>query len=212
VTLVEGSFCDLRTRMEWPRTSPEGTTYWPSDERHTRATPVDLDNARTQFKERSENEWIELFDRAPHVMHAILGDIFREVRAEAEREGGHARIGRRPKAIDGTLDEMWDMVSPRYSNEPFIVAVKDLVAAAPSKRAFAIRARMDHATLLRLMSGRLLPDRHRLEQIAKAGKVAPAYFMEWRSMYVAECFISLMTQRPTISVKVYRQLRKAQEL
>ncbi len=209
VDLIEGAFCDTATKMEWPRLSEEGTLYWPSPERHKKATPVDLENARTQFKERSVDEWIELFDRAPHVMHAILGDIFRETRAEAEREAGNARIGRRPKAVDGTMDELWSMVTPRFSTEPFGVAVRELIAAAPSLRAFAMRAKMNHPTLLRLISGEMKLDKYRLEAIARAGKVSPAYFVEYREMVVIEAITTVMRNRPNVSIGAYQRLLKA---
>lgn len=207
--IVEGAFCDVATKMEWPRMSAEGTLYWPSPARHTKATPADLDNARAQFKERSEDEWVELFTRAPHVMHAILGDIFRETRAEEERTRGQARIGRRPKEIDGTMEELWDMVTPTYSTEPFAVAVRALIGKAPSLRAFAQRAKMNHPTLLRLISGEMKLDRYRLEGIAKAGHVSPAYFVEWREMEILEAFTAVMKRRPNVGVGIYKKLRQA---
>lgn len=209
--LIEGAFCDLGTKLEWPKLSAEGALYWPSPERFKKATPVDLENARTQFKERSTDEWVELFDRAPHIMHAILGDIFRETHAEAEREAGNARIGRRPKAIEGTMDELWAMVTPSYSSDSFAVAVRVLIEKAPSLRAFAMRAKMNHPTLLRLISGEMKIDKYRLEQIAKAGKVSPAYFAEYREMVVIEAITTVMRRRPNVSVGAYRRLRKAQQ-
>lgn len=202
-------YSDITTRIEWPRVSPEGTRYWPSESRFEKGTPADLQNAKDQFRMRSVDEWIALFDRAPHVMHQILGDIFRETRAEEERLHGKARIGRRPKNIEGSLDELWEMITPQYSSEPFATAVKELIEKSPSLRAFALKAKMNHPTLLRLMSGEMKLDRHRLEQIAKAGGVHPAFFMEYREMIVVEAITTVFARKPNYSIAAYKELQRA---
>ena len=207
--VAPGAFSDISTRMEWPRTSEEGTNYWPSNRRHEKGTPVDLENAKQQFRHRSVDEWIALFDRAPHVMHQILGDIFRETRAQEERLNGKARIGRRPKTIDGTMDELWDMITPRYSMDPFPIAVKELIDAAPSLRAFALKAKMNHPTLLRLMSGEMKLDKYRLAAIARAGNVSPAFFIEYREMVIVEAITTVFTAKPNYSLAAYKELQKA---
>jgi len=202
-------YSDISSRIEWPRTSPEGTEYWPSENRFEKGTPADFQNAKEQFRMRTVEEWIALFDRAPHVMHQILGDIFRETRAEEERLHGKARIGRRPKIIEGSLEELWEMITPQYATEPFPIAVKDLIAKSPSLRAFALKAKMNHPTLLRLMSGEMKLDRHRLTQIARAGGVHPAYFMEYREMVVIEAIGAVFSRKPTYSIAAYKELQKA---
>lgn len=206
--LVDGAFCDLATKMEWPRTSPEGTIYWPSQGRHTKGTPADLDNARQQFPMRSEAEWVELFDRAPQVMHAILGDIFRETKAEREREEGRARMGRRPGVVNGSLNELYDMITPRYAMEPFPISVRELIGTT-SLRGFAMRAAMSHSVLSRLITGEIPLSKYRLESLAKAGRVAPAFFMEYRELIIVEAVQALLRNRPNVSVRAYGALRKA---
>lgn len=191
--------------------SNEGTTWRDSPTLHIKGAQADFDNARKHFTVRSQDEWVALFDRAPHVLHQILGDIFREAKAEQERERGQARIGRRPKAIDGSLDELQALITPVYSMEPFAKAVQPLIAKSPSLRAFAAKVPMNHHTLTRMMRGDLPLEAWRLEAIAKAGKVQPGYFVEYREQTITEAVAAYMRARPNISVRVHKQFRRIEE-
>lgn len=189
--------------------SREGSPWLDSEQLGVKGTQADFDNARSTFPIRSQEEWMELFDRAPHVLHNILGDIFRETKAEAERESGKARIGRRPKVISGSLDELTAMITPQYSMDPFGVAVKPFIEKSPSLRAFAAKVPMNHHTLTRLMRGTLPLERWRLEAIASAAKVHPAYFVEYREMFVVEAVSTYLRARPNVSISFTKQLAKA---
>lgn len=216
--LVDFPFCDVELKREngrvrvvpgdeWPKTSAEGTPFYPSSTRDVKA-PADLDNARRQFPERSTDEWIKLFDRAPHVMHQLLGDIFRETKAEAEREAGRAKTGRRPKAIAGSLDELHDMITPKYSMEPFGEAVQELIDKSPSLRAFARKVPMNHHTLRRMMRGDMALEKWRLEAIAMAGKVSPAYFREYREQVLVDFVGRVLEAKPNLSIRWLGLIRR----
>ena len=189
------------------RQSQEGTSYAPSAHRGEKGSAADWDNAKRWFPERSVDDWVGLFDRAPHILHSILGDIYRESKAETEREEGRARIGRRPKAIDGNLEDLWGMITPRYSMEPFPEAVKALIGQR-SLRAFAARIPTHHMTLLRLMRGTTPLDRKKLEAIAKAGRVHPAYFKEWREAFVLDAVAALLHAKPNLSIRVHKEMQR----
>lgn len=186
--------------------SPEGTVWRPSSDTQ-KGTPADWPNARRWFPERSVEEWIGLFDRAAHVMPAILGDIFREVRAEEERAAGRTKIGRRAKAVNGSLEELYGMVTPRYSMEPFGESVQELIGTR-SLRQFASRVPMHHFTLTRMMRGELPLDRYRLERIAKAAHVNPAFFREWREMFLQDALSALLTAKPGVGIRFHKQMRE----
>lgn len=192
-----------------PEISQEGTRWYPSPTLHIKGAQADYANAKSQFPERSLEDWIALFDRAPHILYNVLGDIYREVRAEQEREAGKARIGRRPKAIDGSLDELTAMITPVYSMDPFAEAVQPLIKKSPSLRAFAAKVPMHHHTLTRMMRGEVALEAWRLEAIAKAGKVQPAYFKEYREMALIEAVSAYVAARPNIAVRFHRQVRAA---
>lgn len=175
-----------------------------------RGKGADWDNATSQFPSAKMDTkgWVGFLDRRPDVITQILGDIYREVRAQEQREAGSAPTGRRPRAIAGSMDELDAMITPRYSNEPFAVAVEELRAGI-SLRAFAAKVPMNHHTLTRMMRGELRLEMWRLELIARAGKVAPAYFLEWRVMYVQECIEIALFKAPHLATKVTKAIQHA---
>lgn len=167
-----------------------------------------FENARSQFQsvKHGQEEWIAFFDRRPEVMLQILGDIYRETKAEEARESGKAPTGRRPKSINGNLDELYRMVTPQYSVEPFDVAVKELIGTR-SLRAFAAKVPMNHHTLTRMMRGDIRLEMWRLEQIADAGKVNPHFFREYREMQLLEVIGRYFQQRPNVSIALTKRIK-----
>lgn len=183
------------------------------EERGIRSAPkkgqgADFDNARSQFPsvKHGVDEWIKFFDDRPEVMLQILGDIYRETKAEEARESGKAPTGRRPKSINGNLDELYRMVTPQYSVEPFAVAVKELIGTR-SLRAFAAKVPMNHHTLTRMMRGDVKLEMWRLEQIADAGKVNAAYFREYREMQLLEVIGRYFALRPNVSIALTKRIK-----
>lgn len=168
----------------------------------------DFENARSQFPsvKNGVDEWVAFFDDRPEVMLGILGDIYRETKAEELRESGKAPTGRRPKSINGNLDELHRMVTPQYSVEPFEVAVKELIGAR-SLRAFAAKVPMNHHTLTRMMRGDIKLEMWRLEQIAEAGKVQPGYFREYREMQLLDVIGKYFRRRPNASITLTKRIR-----
>jgi transcriptional regulator with XRE-family HTH domain len=167
--------------------------------------------ARALFKEPSESDWVDLFDRNPSVLHAILGDIFRVVKSDEAKQRGEGRDGRRTKVINGSLRELEAMITPRYSQEPFGEAVKDLIGSR-SLRQFAAKVPMDHRELSRLMRGQSKLSVYYLERIAAAGKVHPAFFTEWREQFVISAVQRAFRSRPNMSITAVKQLRSSIEL
>lgn len=169
---------------------------------------ADWDNVRSQFQsvKHGVDEWVAFFDRRPEVMLNILGDIYRESKAEELREQGKAPTGRRPKSINGNLDELYAMITPQYSVEPFEVSVKELIGTR-SLRAFAAKVPMNHHTLTRMMRGEVKLEMWRLEQIAIAGKVQAAFFREYREMQLLEVIGRYLSQRPNASIALTKRIR-----
>jgi hypothetical protein len=166
------------------------------------------DNARSQFPsvKNDTDAWVKFFDDRPEVMLSILGDIYRETKAEEARESGKAPTGRRPKSINGNLDDLHRMVTPQYSVDSFDVAVKELIGTR-SLRAFAAKIPMNHHTLTRMMRGDVKLEMWRLEQIATAGKVNPGFFREYREMQLLEVIGRYFTQRPNVSIALTKRIK-----
>jgi len=161
----------------------------------------------------SEKDWVEFFDRRPDVMHAILGDIYVHTKAHMDTV---KKTGRRPRHVNGNMEELWDMITPRYATEPFSTSVVELMDGQ-SLRQFAAKIPMHHYTLSRLISGeRNLINVHEpfesmktLERIAIAGRVHPAFFVEWRTLYVLSILTDMMYAKPNVSIGLVRQIGKS---
>lgn len=174
--------------------------------------------ARAMFpttKISEDDGWVEYYDRRPDMLKLLLGDIYRITKSN---ELEVKKTGRRPRAINGNLDELYDMLVPKFAMVPFEKSMPELMGTM-SLRAFASKIPMHHVQLSRLISGErqiLKPHDPRgsmalLEVIAKAGKVSPAYFMEWRQLYVWSVLDEVLGANPNYSIGMVRQLNRARE-
>lgn len=169
---------------------------------------ADWDRAKELYPsvKNGVEEWMDFFDRRPDVLHSILGDIYVVTKYDdRKRETGKRLDGRRTMPKDANLDELWDMITPQVSMEPFPAAFKALQGDR-SLRAMAIRVGMDHRELSRLLNGK--QDLHIavLEQIASKCRVSPAYFVEWRIKYSLAVLDQIMRKHPNLSVSLAKRL------
>jgi len=159
--------------------------------------------------------WVSFFDRRPDVLYALCGDIYRIVKAH---EPAVRKTGRRPRSINGNFAELWEMLSPRFSQEPFAESVRELMGTM-SLRAFAAKIPMHHHQLTRLMTGeRAIVKVHdpqgsmlTLESVARVGKVHPAFFAEWRELYVWSVLQEALSASPNLSIGLVKTLNRARE-
>jgi hypothetical protein len=155
-----------------------------------------------------EKAWLIAFDANPDIMWSIIGDVYDFVKAEQERDAGVHRLGRRPQRSSASLDEVYATVfPPQYTVDPFGEAMVKLLAGR-SVRAFAARVPMHHSHLSRLLTGERALDLTVLERIALAAKVPPAYFVEWRALYVGQLITRVLSERPNLSVKAVKAVRR----
>ena len=195
--------------------SPRGTD-WQASVRPA-GQGADWDNAVRWFADWSDVDWVEHFNDNPEIQMRILGDIYREVKkVEAKRRGERAVVSRRRAVgraqgdLNGSLDELNDMLTPRLSMEPFAQAILPLIEESRGVRALARRSRMSHSTILRMMNGEMPLEMYRLDALAKGAGVAPAYFKEWREAHVLTTLAQLLAAHPNLSVRFSRALIAAQ--
>lgn len=167
---------------------------------------ANLARSKSMFPQPTDDQLVEFFDRRPDVMHALLGDIYIVYRYDERKQRGEGRDGRRTMPRDANLDELWDITTPRYSMQPFGLAVKELIGER-SLRQFAAKVPMDHRELSRMMRGQSQVTAYYMERIASASKVSPAFFLEYRMAYVAEVMGAVFRQRPNLSIGVYKKLK-----
>lgn len=161
--------------------------------------------------ERYESqEWREHWEEHPENFLRMLGDIYRIYKSEEARRNGTANPqgGRRKTTIDGNMAELWSLVTPTFSMEPFPEAFK-AQQGTRSFRQVAMRSGMSASTLVRFVGhakDKRTPDRYDLERIAKALDVHPAYFREWREMVVTEFLSNVLASRPNLSVALLKAI------
>lgn len=176
-----------------------------------RGSGADWDNARQYFTAPSITDWVAKMKAEPAVWQGMLSDIFRETKAERERQAGRAKIGRRPKVIHGSLTELWDMITPKYAKEPFALSLPALLASVDpdiDDDEFCRRTMISAETLAKMRAGTGV-DMWRLEVIARTFGVSPAYFLEWRNSYVLTVVDELLKEQPWLSIRYAKALRNA---
>jgi hypothetical protein len=172
---------------------------------------ADFEKAKAMFPSIGfgESEWLAFFDTPAgfQAMGAILGDIYDVVKAEEDKAKGIRTMGRRPARKGVSLDEVYATVfPPQYTNEPFPVALKTLMAGR-SQRQFCMKIPCHQTTLSRMLSGTLEPDLIMMERVADAAKVPPSYFAEWRAHYIGRLITNVFLQRPHMSITAVKSLK-----
>lgn len=144
--------------------------------------------------------WQEYLAEHPDVLHRLLADVFQATYG----------VDRPP-----TLDELWDLVAtPEYSLQPFGQALLDALGNRSVRSLAAqIGPGMHHSLITRYIRG----DRDivsvtdipgsmaRIEIIAKALRVHPSYFAEWRRMWLMSLLDAAFARQPNLSVGVWKR-------
>ena len=161
-------------------------------------------------------EWLDHYTSNPETLTQMLGDLYRVYKSEEEKANGKANPsgGRRKSYINGNMDELWAIITPRFATTPFHESVRDLIGTR-SQRAFAAKAGLDFRLLSRMIADsagtlkgrRCPPSRWDLEALAKAGGVHPAYFVEWRVMVVQDLITEVFAAQPNLSINLLKSLR-----
>lgn len=152
-------------------------------------------------------EWLEHYQDHPDVLTKMLGDLYRVYKSEQAKANGTANPagGRRKGHINGNLDELWEIITPRFAVVPLRQAVDDIRKV--SLRHLALKVGMDRRSLTRILDGELPAERSDLERVAAALRVHPSYFAEWRAMVVQDFLGQLFAAKPNLSIQVLRSLQ-----
>ncbi len=167
---------------------------------------ADWENAKEQYPSHKNGteHWESFFDVRPDVMWSIFGDI---AKVYVATDDISRRVGRRPGVHNMSLDDLELITSPRYSMDPISVSLPELIGNR-SRRSFAARVPCHHSMLQRYIEGVREPDRQALEALARAGRVGPAYFREWRWLFILEAMSSTYDKHPNLSIAAYKLLTK----
>lgn len=149
----------------------------------------------------AQRSWVAAFTERPEALEGILSDLIKQAYA---RPG---RIGQRPmpKEEEVNLDAL---LHGEYTEEPL---TDFLAREVPHGRhsQFAARILMSRRTYQRMFlpethAQRYWPTMGEVERMAEVFKKPPSYFLEYRLLAAQAAFLRLITDRPVIATRIYR--------
>lgn len=159
--------------------------------------PLGEESAHPEF-------WQEYLAQHPDVLHRLLADVYQATYGADKPP---------------TLDELWDLVAkPEYSVQPFGRAVQDALGNR-SVRSLAVQVGIHQSLLTRYMTGErdIVSIRDprgsmaRIEHVARALRVHPSYFAEWRRLWVMSLLDAAFASQPALSVGVWKRFSGFQD-
>lgn len=149
----------------------------------------------------TERAWVAVFNARPDAMTNLLADFIKQVHATP------GKIGQRPMPKEDQVD-LQSLIYGEENDLPIHQALAKQVAV--SERMFCTQIHMSRTQYQRLLKGEYHPDVNEIRAIAKALKVPPAYFIEYRKAMAISAFINLVESNPGIATTLYRQWLEVQ--
>lgn len=142
--------------------------------------------------------WREYLEDHPDVLHHLIADLYRATSSAKDRPN--------------SLEDLWGLVAPKFSDKPFTQAIMEVLGDR-SLRSVAQQMHIHHTSLMRLVNGErdiVIADRPdysmtRLEAIARALRVHPSYFVEWRRLWIMSFIDHAIAEQPELSIGLYRK-------
>lgn len=147
-----------------------------------------------------ERAWVAAFTEKPEALEALLSDLIKQAYAQP------GRIGQRPMPKEEDVN-LHALLHGEYSDEPLQISLPPLVKI--SERAFAMKIHMNRRTYQRMFlddtdPARYHPDMEIVRRIAAAVGKPSSYFIEYRMMAAQAAFMQLITDRPGIATRLYK--------
>lgn len=147
-----------------------------------------------------EKAWIAAFTHKPEALEALLSDLIKQAYATP------GRIGQRPMPREEDVN-LEALIHGEYTDEPLVISLPPLIRI--SERAFTMKIHMNRRTYQRMFLGEHDPNRYHpdieiLRRIAEAVKKPPSYFLEYRMMAAQAAFVQLISDRPGIATRLYK--------
>lgn len=170
-----------------------------------------IDELREQFpslktlaapaSKAGERAWVAAFTDRPEALEGILSDLIKQAYAKP------GRIGQRPMPREADVN-LEALLSGEYTDEPITVALPKLLKI--SVRAFCQKIHISRRMYQRMFLREGDPDRYHpdmalIQRIAGAVGKAPSYFVEYRLIAAQAAFIQLITEKPVVATRLYRE-------
>lgn len=162
-----------------------------------------VENHDLMESSRSSAFWEDYLEQHPDVLHRALADLYQ------------ATAGTR-EAPD-TLEDLWAVITPTFSHEEFGGTVRELLDRhGETLRGLAMRTGYAHQEISRWASGKrpvisvhdVEGSMRRLEVIAKALRVHPSHFSEWRRLWAMSLIDGAFSTNPNLSVAFFRKFSR----
>lgn len=148
-----------------------------------------------------ERAWVAAFTHRPEAMEGMLSDLIKQAYAKP------GRIGQRPMPKEEEVN-LEALLQGEYTEEPLTDVLPKLVKI--SERAMVMKLRISRRMYQRMFLPEGHPDKYHpdielLTRIAAAVKKPPSFFVEYRQIAAQAAFVKLITDRPVIATRLYRE-------
>jgi hypothetical protein len=148
-----------------------------------------------------ETAWVAAFTEQPGMVERFLSDIIKQAYAKP------GRIGQRPMPREEEVN-MEILLNGEFAEELLHVVLPKIMPG--SERAFCLKIRIGRRTFQRMLlepgdPDKFYPDMEILSRVAAGVRKPPAFFMEYRQMAAQAAFIRLITERPGVATRIYRE-------
>lgn len=162
-----------------------------------------VDLIRKEFPSVVNLDWERLFAADPMIMGRLVNDILKVDLADRGRPGKRPSIGQ-----EVASDRFRQIQGEDYTSSPFPEAFRVLKESRGfSSRGLASRLEISHTAVNRLLHGTDQPTAVIMEKSAKIFKKEPAYFAEYRLLYVIGVLARKLEANPEATVGFYKKLR-----
>lgn len=148
-----------------------------------------------------EKSWVAAFTTSPEALETMLSDLIKQAYAKP------GRIGQRPMPREEEVN-LSALLHGEYTDDPIATVLSKKVKLGYHKM-FAEKIFMSRRMYQRMFLPDDHPDRYHptmqdIERIAEALSKPPSYFVEYRLMAAQAAFARLITERPVIATRLYR--------
>lgn len=184
-------------RPRSPR-SPKGPSYSVDELREKYPSLKSLAAPATKASERA---WVAAFTHRPEALEGILSDLIKQAYAKP------GRIGQRPMPREEEVD-LEALLEGDYTDEPISLSLPKLVDI--SERAVCKKLYISRRTYQRIFlpdgnPEKYHPDADLISRIAAMVGKQPSYFLEYRLIAAQAAFLNLITEKPVIATRIYRE-------
>lgn len=159
-----------------------------------------LELINQEFPSTVQMDWVRAFSDDVDLYGRILRDIFKVDQAKPGRSGPRPVLDR-----DLAMERLKQFKREDYSEFEFRDAFA-VLAAGMSHRGLEAKTGLNRNMIQKLLAGKREPDIPLMEQIAKAFKKNPAYFLEYRTAYILGALAQKMDASPEMSIDLYNRL------